>query len=56
MKFIKKNPVITVLAILIFIWIFGSLIITLFEKNNPQGFNKVENSLWWTIVTMTTVG
>ena len=56
MKFIKKNPVITVLIILIFIWIFGSLVITVFEQNNPQGFDKVENSLWWTIVTMTTVG
>jgi len=56
MKIFKTNPIIIVLIILIFIWIFGSLIISVVEKNNPQGFNEIGNSLWWTIVTMTTVG
>ena len=56
MKFFKINPIIKVLIILIFIWISGSLIISLVESENPQGFNNVGNSLWWTIVTMTTVG
>ena len=56
MKFFKINPIIKVLIILIFIWISGSLIISLIESENPQGFNNVGNSLWWTIVTMTTVG
>ena len=56
MKFFKINPIIKILIILIFIWIAGSLIISLVESENPQGFNNVGNSLWWTIVTMTTVG
>ena len=56
MKFFKINPIIKVLIILIFIWISGSLIISLVESENPQGFNNVGNSLWWTIVTMTPVG
>ena len=56
MKFFKINPIIKVLIILIFIWISGSLIISLVESENPEGFNNVGNSLWWTIVTMTTVG
>ena len=56
MKFFRINPIIKVLIVLIFIWICGSLIISLVESKNPQGFNNVGNSLWWTIVTMTTVG
>ena len=53
MKFLKTNPIAAVLFILIFIWLGGSFIIAFIEKDN---FNNIGTALWWTIVTMTTVG
>ena len=41
-----------ILSILI-IWILGSILIRIIE---PNSFNNIKTALWWTIVSMTTVG
>ena len=53
MKFLKTNPIAFVLFILICIWLGGSFIIAFIEQDN---FDNIGTALWWTIVTMTTVG
>ena len=50
----KINAIAKVIITIISVWIFGSFIITLIEKQ--EQFNHIGNALWWTIVTMTTVG
>ena len=53
MKILKTNPIIAVFIILLTIWIGGAFVITLIEQNN---LDNIGTALWWTIVTMTTVG
>ena len=53
MKILKRNPIIAVFIILLTIWISGAFVITLIEQNN---LDNIGTALWWTIVTMTTVG
>ena len=50
---IKSNNLIKVVIGIIFIWILGGLTISFIEDGD---FNNIGNSLWWAIVTMTTVG
>ncbi len=50
---IKKNYIIGVVLSIIFIWIAGAICISIIE---PGSFSNFKNSLWWTVVTMTTVG
>ena len=54
MNLLKINAIAKVIITIISVWIFGSFIITLIEKQ--EQFNHIGNALWWTIVTMTTVG
>ena len=49
----KGNYLFIVLFGLIATWILGAVTISLIE---PGSFSDFKNSLWWTIVTMTTVG
>ena len=50
---IKTNYLIKVVIGILFIWVVGAIIISFIEGG---AFQNIWNSLWWTIVTMTTVG
>ena len=50
---IKTNYLIKVAIGILFIWVVGAIIISFIEGG---AFQNIGNSLWWTIVTMTTVG
>ena len=52
---IKQSYLTKVIIGIITIWIIGAIIISLVETADKD-FNNIGNSLWWTIVTMTTVG
>ena len=49
----KRNYIFIVIFGLIITWFLGAIIISTIE---PGSFSNFKNSLWWTIVTMTTVG
>ena len=49
----KNDYFLKVIISILFIWILGSLLISIIE---PGAFTNIKNSLWWSIVTMTTVG
>ena len=51
-----ENELIKVLTILIVMWLVGAIGILILEAKNQPDFNSLKNTLWWTIVTMTTVG
>ena len=55
MNFFKINQITKVIIILISVWIGSAFIITLIEKQGALN-NSIGDALWWTIVTMTTVG
>ena len=50
---IKSNNLLKVVIGIVLIWLIGAIIISFIEGGD---FNNIWNSLWWTIVTMTTVG
>jgi len=52
-KQIKDKLIFKVVIWIISVWFFGSILISFIE---PGSFENIWNSLWWTIVTMTTVG
>jgi len=52
-KQIKDKLIFKVIIWIISVWFLGSLLISFIE---PGSFENIWNSLWWTIVTMTTVG
>ena len=52
-KQIKDKLIFKVIMWIISVWFFGALLISFIE---PGSFENIWNSLWWTIVTMTTVG
>ena len=52
-KKIKDKLIFKVIIWILSVWFFGSFLISLIE---PGSFKNIGNSLWWTIVTMTTVG
>ena len=56
-------PISRVILALFVVWTFGGIGIWILESDwnngenyNPKSFDHLANSLWWTIVTMTTVG
>ena len=49
----KRNYIFVVIFGLVITWFLGATIISIIE---PGAFSNFKNSLWWTIVTMTTVG
>ena len=49
----KNNYLIKIIIAILFVWSSGAIIISIIE---PGSFEKLSNSLWWAIVTMTTVG
>ena len=57
-RFIRlfDNELIKVVSILIIMWLVGAIGILILESKNQPDFNSMKNTLWWTIVTMTTVG
>ena len=52
-KQIKDKLIFKVIMWIMSVWFFGALLISFIE---PGSFENIWNSLWWTIVTMTTVG
>lgn len=50
------NNFIYALGVIIIITIVGSIGIYIFEYNNNVGINNYEDALWWSIVTVSTVG
>ena len=50
---LKDKLIFKVVMSIISVWFFGSLLISYIEEGSFEDFS---NSLWWTIVTMTTVG
>ena len=53
---ILSNPIIKVLGFLCVVWIIGAVGILYLEADEQTEFSDIKNTLWWTIVTMTTVG
>ena len=49
----KNSHLLKVVVGILFVWIAGAVLISIIE---PGSFENLKNSLWWTIVTMTTVG
>ena len=56
LKKVFDNELTKIITILIIIWVFGAIGILILESKNQPDFNSLKNTLWWTIVTMTTVG
>ncbi|MAV59491.1 MAG: hypothetical protein CMG07_06045 [Candidatus Marinimicrobia bacterium] len=55
-KKIFDNELAKIITILVIMWLFGAIGILILESKNQPDFNSLKNTLWWTIVTMTTVG
>ena len=53
---IFSSQITKVICILLIVWIVGAIGILFLEAKNQPDFNSLANTLWWTIVTMTTVG
>ena len=53
---IFDNQLIKIISILIIMWLVGAIGILILESKNQPNFASLKNTLWWTIVTMTTVG
>ncbi len=56
LKKVFDNELTKIITILIIMWVFGAIGILILESKNQPDFNSLKNTLWWTIVTMTTVG
>ena len=50
---ISENQTFRIFLIMLIVWVVGSFSIILFESGN---IDTVGNAIWWTIVTITTVG
>jgi len=50
---LKNNNLLKVFLGILIVWILGAVLISIIE---PGSFRDIKNSLWWAIVTMTTVG
>ncbi|MAJ43801.1 MAG: hypothetical protein CMF96_03525 [Candidatus Marinimicrobia bacterium] len=55
-KDLWARPISKVIFALIAVWTIGGIGIYFLEGHPQSDFNSILNSLWWTIVTMTTVG
>ena len=53
LKKINLNYFPKVIVTILIVWLLGGIIIRIIE---PETFNNIGSSLWWTIVSMTTVG
>ena len=50
---LAENPTFRIFLIMLIVWVVGSFSIILFESGN---IDTVGDAIWWTIVTITTVG
>ena len=50
---LSENPTFRIFLIMLFVWAVGSFSIILFESGN---IDTIGDAIWWTIVTITTVG
>ena len=50
---LTENPTFRIFLIMLIVWVVGSFSIILFESGN---IDTVGDAIWWTIVTITTVG
>ncbi len=51
-----ETPVIRAILLIILITIIASILIEIFESNQNKAFSTFWDSVWWVIVTITTVG
>ena len=55
-KSLWAKPISKVIVALLAVWTLGGIGIYFLEGEVQPSFDNIINSLWWTIVTMTTVG
>jgi voltage-gated potassium channel len=53
-KYASEN--LTIITYLVFSMVFGTLGVMVFEKGADSGFDTLGDSIWWCVVTITTVG
>lgn len=53
---IFSNQLVKVITSLVVVWLIGAVGIMFLEAKNQPDFASLADTLWWTIVTMTTVG
>jgi voltage-gated potassium channel len=56
LKVLTKTSLLRILTLTVLITIIGTTSIYLLEKSHNQGIKTLADALWWTIVTITTVG
>jgi voltage-gated potassium channel len=51
------NELLAALAVAVMLWYFASVLLYLAESEaQPDGFGSITRAMWWSVVTLTTVG
>ena len=51
---IFSHPIAKIITLLLVIWLSASIGIIFLEQGQESGLDKIGNSFWWAIVTITT--